>query len=67
MVGEKKKSRERLVRFRIDGNRVVDTQVVEGLKQAMTAKHPLLAAAAEVKDVKNAGGLNIEALGAMPG
>ena len=64
--GEKKKSRERLVRFRIDGNRVVDTQVVEGLKQAMTAKHPLLAAAAEIKDVKNAGGLNIEALEISP-
>ncbi|MDM0025388.1 DUF3616 domain-containing protein [Variovorax saccharolyticus] len=64
--GEEKKSRERLVRFRIDGNRVLDTRVVEGLKQAMTAKHPLLAAAAEQKDAKNAGGLNIEALEISP-
>ena len=60
--GHSKKSRERLVRFRIDGDRVVDPQVVEGLKQALTTTHPLLAAAAEVREVKAAGGLNIEAL-----
>ncbi|MDM0002278.1 DUF3616 domain-containing protein [Variovorax sp. J22P240] len=60
--GRAKKSRERLVRFRVDGNRVVDPKVVEGLKKAMTTQHPLLASAAKVRQVKAAGGLNIEAL-----
>ena len=64
--GHAKKSRERLVRFRVDGDRVVDPQVVEGLKQAMTAAHPLLAAAAEVREAKAVGGLNIEALEVDP-
>lgn len=42
--------------------RVVDPVVVDGLKRAMTARHPVLAAAAEIRDVKAGGGLNIEAL-----
>ena len=64
--GDEKKSRERLVRFRVDGNRIVDRKVVDGLKRAMTAKHPLLAAAAKIRDVKAEGGLNIEALEISP-
>jgi hypothetical protein len=60
--GDAKKSRERLVRFRVEGERVVDPKVVEGLKPAMLARHPVLSAAAEFRDVKAAGGLNIEAL-----
>jgi Protein of unknown function (DUF3616) len=60
--GRVKKSRERLVRFRVDGDRVVDPKVVEGLKQALTSTHPLLASAAEIREVKAQGGLNIEAL-----
>ena len=64
--GEEKTSREKLVRFRIEGNRVVDPKVVGGLKRAITAQHPLLAAAAALRDVKDSGGLNIEALEISP-
>jgi hypothetical protein len=64
--GDEKKSREKLVRFRIDGERVVETEVVKGLKSALAAAHPVLARAAEIRDVKNSGGLNIEALEITP-
>ena len=64
--GEEKKSREKLVRFRIDGDRVVDPKVVYGLKSALTARHPVLAAAVQTRDVKASGGLNIEALEISP-
>ena len=64
--GKVKPSRERLVRFRIDEKRVDKPKVVEGLKRALTQTHPVLAAAAEVRDVKRGGGLNIEALEISP-
>lgn len=64
--GDEKPSRERLVRFRIEGNRVAHPKVVDGLKSAMTATHPVLAAAAKMRDVKGDGGLNIEALEISP-
>jgi hypothetical protein len=64
--GDEKKSREKLVRFRIEGNRVLEPRVVQGLKPALAAAHPVLAAAAGVLDVKNDGGLNIEALEISP-
>ena len=64
--GDEKKSREKLVRFRVDGTRVVDPKVAGGLKQALTARHPVLAAAANIRDVKTRGGLNIEALEISP-
>jgi hypothetical protein len=60
--GDEKKSREKLVRFRIEGDRVVDPKVVDGLKRALATRHPVLAAAARVRDVKASGGLNIEGL-----
>ena len=64
--GDEKKSRERLVRFRVEGKRVVDPKVVAGLKQALTMQHSVLAAAAQVRDVKASGGLNIEGLEISP-
>ncbi len=64
--GDEKKSREKLVRFRVEGTRVVDPKVVDGLKQALTSRHAVLAAAAQVADVKANGGLNIEALEISP-
>jgi hypothetical protein len=64
--GDEMKSREKLVRFRIDGDRVVDPKVIEGLKSALTARHPVLAEAGRTKDVKASGGLNIEALEISP-
>ena len=64
--GDAKKSREKLVRFRIKGDRVVDGRAVRGLKPALLAAHPALAAAARIRDVKSGGGLNVEALEASP-
>jgi len=60
--GDEKKSRDKLIRFQIDGQRLVAPMVIQGLKRALAAAHPVLAAAAAVRDVKDAGGLNIEAL-----
>ncbi len=64
--GEEKKSREKLVRFRVEGERVSSPMVVGGLKRAMTARHPVLAEAAKTREVKTRGGLNIEALEMTP-
>ncbi len=64
--GDDKKARERLVRFRIVGDAVEETAVADGLKRALTAAHPVLAAAARVADVKQDGGLNIEGLAISP-
>ena len=61
-AGEAKKSRDKLVRFRIAHERMAEPMLATGLKPALVAAHPLLAAAAEVRDVKTQGGLNIEAL-----
>jgi hypothetical protein len=64
--GDEKKSREKLVRFRVDGDRVANPKVVGGLKPALTTRHAVLAAAAQVRDVKASGGLNIEGLEISP-
>ena len=64
--GRENKNREKLIRFRIDGDRLVDGRVARGLKRALTRRHPALARAAAVRDVKNGGGLNIEALDVSP-
>lgn len=64
--GEEKKSREKLVRFRIEGNRVLEAQVARNLKTALSLAHPVLARAAAVLDVKGEGGFNIEALEQSP-
>lgn len=64
--GEEKKSREKLLRFRVEGDRMVSAVVVTDLKAALAAAHPVLAQAAAILDVKNDGGLNIEALEMAP-
>lgn len=64
--GDEKKSREKLVRFRVEGERVVGPKVINGLKHALTMAHPVLAAAAQIRDVKDGGGLNIEGLEISP-
>jgi hypothetical protein len=64
--GKRKNARERLARFRIEGERVVDCRIVDGLTQALTDQHALLAQAALVKDTKACGGLNMEALEISP-
>ncbi|MCX7258217.1 MAG: DUF3616 domain-containing protein [Polaromonas sp.] len=65
-AGQTKKPRERLARFKIDKNRLGAPVVVGGLRRALVARHPVLAAAAEVAQVKSGGGLNIEALEITP-
>lgn len=64
--GGEKKGRNKLARFRIEKDRVVDPVVVGGLKAALVAAHPLLAAAAQIEDAKTDSGLNIEALEITP-
>lgn len=64
--GEEKKSRDKLVRFRVEGDRMVSPLVLTGLKAALAASHPVLAEAAAILDVKADGGLNIEALEMAP-
>ncbi len=64
--GDPRKSRDKLVRFRIEGDSVLEPLVVSGLKPALVAAHPVLATAALVQDVKSDGGLNIEALEITP-
>lgn len=64
--GEEKKSRQRLVRFRVAGDRAVEAAVVEDLKPALAAAHPALAAAAARPEAKSAGGFNIEGLEMSP-
>ena len=60
--GEEKKARSKLLRFAVAGDRAEALTVCRELKPALTAVHPVLAAAAGVPDVKAQGGLNIEAL-----
>jgi hypothetical protein len=64
--GDEKKSRDKLVRFRIEGDRVVAPRVTVGLKPVLMAAHPALADAAGIRNVKADGGLNIEALEISP-
>ncbi len=64
--GDEKKARDKLVRFRIEGNHVSKPKVAKGLKAALVAAHPELAAAAAIGDVKGGGGLNVEALEIAP-
>ena len=64
--GEEKKSREKLLRFRIENNRMTAPMLFRGLKTALITAHPDLASAAEILDVKNDGGLNIEAMEISP-
>lgn len=64
--GEEKKSREKLARFRVEGNRLVSPRLVSDLKRSLAARHPVLAKAAALTDVKGEGGFNIEALEFSP-
>jgi hypothetical protein len=60
--GAAKQARDKLVRFRVEGGRMAAPSLVRELKPALTAAHPVLAAAADILEVKTEGGLNIEAL-----
>jgi len=60
--GEVKKARDKLVRFRVEGDRMAAPGLVRELRAALTAAHPVLAEAAGILEVKEEGGLNIEAM-----
>ncbi|MDO9221297.1 MAG: DUF3616 domain-containing protein [Thiobacillus sp.] len=60
--GDEKKARDKLVRFRVEGGRMVEPMLVRGLKPALVRANPVLAVAAEITDVKSSGGFNIEAM-----
>jgi len=60
--GDEKKARDKLVRFRVEGGRMVEPMLVRGLKPALVAAHRVLAAAAGIPDAKSSGGFNIEAM-----
>ncbi len=60
--GDNQSSRNKLVRFRVEADQVTDARVIKGLKSALLAAHPVLAKAARIRDVKDEGGFNIEAL-----
>jgi hypothetical protein len=60
--GDEKKSRDKLLRFRIEDNSVVEPQVCTDIKSALVSAHPELAAAASQRNSKSDDGLNIEAL-----
>ncbi len=47
--GNEKKARDKLVRFRIEDGRMVEPMLVRGLKPALVAAHPELAAAAGIR------------------
>lgn len=64
--GDETKSRDKLARFRLEGTQIVESVVIGGLKPALAAAHPVLAAAAEVRDAKSDSGLNIEAIEISP-
>lgn len=64
--GEEKKAREQLARFRIEDGELRKPVVVGGLKPALAAAHPVLAAAAQMTDVKSGEALSIEALDITP-
>jgi hypothetical protein len=64
--GVEKGSREKLIRFRINDGHAVEPRVTGRLKQSLTDRFPTLASAAAVHDVKDGGGLNIEALAFDP-
>ncbi len=59
--GARSEARERLVRFRVEGDRIVDLDIATGLKEAVRAQHPALRPAIESGNPKR-DGFNIEGL-----
>ena len=61
-TGRLSAARQKLVRFRIEGERVKDSAVAPPLKRAIAACDPVLAEAAEAKGRGETEGLNLEGL-----
>lgn len=60
--GKRDDDREQLARFRLQGDQVVDFQVLRGLRKKISARHDALKDAGKIRDVKEDGGFNIEGL-----
>lgn len=60
--GDEKKSRDKLARFRVQGNNAVEPQVCNEIKSALVNIHPELAAASNHQHSKTDDGFNIEAV-----
>ena len=64
--GEKKKSREKLSRFKIQGQTIIEPVVIKTLKEAIAKEHPFLVTALEEQNSKSKQGFNIEGLSLNP-
>lgn len=64
--GKSKQSREKLIRFRIIGNRMQEPGIVYDLRSHLMDAIPALKEAGEARDVKNGNGLNIEGMALDP-
>ena len=61
-TGRVSRARQKLVRFRVEGERVTDAAVAVDIKHAIAACDPVLSEAVEAKARSETGGLNIEGL-----
>jgi len=60
--GKRDDKREQLVRFGLEGEQVVDFQVLRGLRKKISKQHGSLKDATRIRDVKDGDGFNIEGL-----
>ncbi|MCK5924404.1 MAG: DUF3616 domain-containing protein, partial [Methylococcales bacterium] len=64
--GERKKNREKLVRFKLEGEKIVTPIVINSLKEAIVKAHPWFEKAVKEKNGKSIKGFNIEGLSLNP-
>ncbi len=62
LTGKRSDAREKLVRFKIEDNKIHETSVLTDIRKAMTKTDKILKHAAKVSDVKDSNGLNIEGM-----
>jgi hypothetical protein len=64
--GKRKKNREKLARFKIQGQTIIEPVIIKTLKDAIAKTHPFLATALEEQNSKSKQGFNIEGLSLNP-
>lgn len=60
--GEKKPDRKKLLRFKMEGNQILEPSVINNLEESIAKQHPFLAKAIANPDSKSNDGFNIEGL-----
>ena len=60
--GKRTDAREKLVRFKLDGEKITEPDVIDNLREAVSSKHSALKSATQVADVKDDNGFSIEGL-----